>query len=171
MNTIGHVSADHKANQDLTVLNSGASVTYKENLTIGADFTYAGKSMYPANTPAYDLQELRTRPTPAWGFSTGVEYDWDRYQTGIYYQYATTQGDMADNGYIQLQYLGFGGSVKILKGLKLFGETMIYMDRNNHSDATIVAGGCGAGGVGGLDTNCKRNSSGAIFILGATLDF
>jgi hypothetical protein len=161
----GTVDGAHKANQDLAEVNSGMSLTYKENLTVGVDFTYAGTSLYPAETPAYNSTGTKTfAHNPQWGASIGVEYDWDRYQTGIYYQYATGQGDMNDVGYTQLQYLGFGGSVKVLKGLKVFTELMIFNDRNNHSNATITGGSCGS-------AFCKRESDGEIFVLGTSLDF
>ena len=118
-----------------------------------------------------------THPSnPTWGMSYGVEYDWDRYQIGADYQYATGQGDAADYGSIQLQYLEFGGSVQILKALKVFTDFALYDARNNHSDATIIGGGCGSGGANPFtgsasDNACRRNSTGAIAVIGTSLDF
>jgi hypothetical protein len=164
--TVGNNDATGPASSDLFAINSGASVTWKDSLIVGVDFTYAGNSFYAPNTPAWNATGTKAYAhNPAWGTSLGVQYDWDRYQTGIYYQYAVSQGDMSDNGYVQLQYLGFGGSAMVLKGLKIWTEVLFFNDRDNHSPATITGGAfCGS-------IQCRRSADGEIFLLGTSLDF
>lgn len=168
---VGVVNGGIKANSDLTEAVAGASVVWREALTVGGGFTYAGKSLYPSNTPVYLANgKAMGNSNPGWGASLGVEYDWDRYQVGAWYQFSTTQGDMNDEGYIQLHYVGVGAGMKILKGLKAYTEVMYHAERNNHSDTTdafsggsITNGSCGAA--------CKRSVSGMLFLVGTSLDF
>ncbi len=162
---VGRATANQKANSDLTEAVAGGSVVWREALTVGGGFTYAGRSLYPANTPTYNAYGKRFGSTnPGWGMSIGAEYDWDRYQVGTWYQYSTDQGDMNDVGYIQLHYVGVAAGVKILKDLKAYSEIMYHAERNNHSDATITGGGCG-------DSSCKRSVNGLLFLVGTSLDF
>lgn len=168
----GQATGGQKANSDLTEAVAGASLVWREALTIGGGFTYAGKSLYPSNTTAfYDNPACDgTRnckaghSNPGWGASFAMEYDWDRYQAGWWYQYSTNQGDFNDVGYVQVHYIGVMGGVQILKDLKAFSEVLFHAERNNHSDAVITGGGCGS-------TACKRNVSGVLFLVGTSLDF
>jgi hypothetical protein len=169
---VGIVNGGQKANSDLTEGVAGFSVVWRENLTIGGGLTYAGKSLYPAATPVYLANgKPNGKANPGEGASIGWEYDWDRYQIGGWYQWATDQGDMNDEGYIQLHYFGLGAGVKVLKGLKFYGEAVYHMERNNHSDTSDVASG-GAiqnGSCGSLA--CQRNVSGMLYLVGSSLDF
>jgi hypothetical protein len=181
---VGIATGGQKANSDLTEAVAGFSVVWRENLTIGGGLTYAGKSLYPANTPVYLANgKPNGKANPGEGASIGWEYDWDRYQIGGWYQWATDQGDMNDEGYIQLHYFGFGAGVKVLKGLKFYGEAVYHIERNNHSDGSdafssaaspggaIQSGAC-AGGAGSFaGAACMRNAHGMLYLVGSSLDF
>jgi hypothetical protein len=71
---------------------------------------------------------------------------------------------MNDSGYIQIHYIGLAAGMNILKDFKAWTEVMFHSDRNNHSDAAIAGGSCG-------DISCRRNDSGALFLIGTSLDF
>jgi hypothetical protein len=168
--SVGTATAAQKANSDLTEFVAGYSVVWREALTIGGGYTYAGKSLYPSNTPTFLATGARGgHSNPGWGTSIGVEYDWDRYQVGAWYQFSTDQGDMNNEGYIQLHYVGVAAGMKVLKGLKVYTEAMWHGERNNHSDQNnandvIHGGGCG-------DATCRRSVSGMLFLVGTSLDF
>jgi len=172
----GQSDAGHAANADYQQFQSGVAVTWNDSLTIGGEFDYDGKGMYPANSPAFycgptsaaggcsSTNGTRGNTNPNWGTSVSIEYDWDRYQVGAWAQHAQGQGDMNDVGYIQIDYVGVGAGVRILKGLKGYGEIVNFHDQNHHSDFDIVNGGCG-------DTACKRKVDGALIMTGLSLDF
>jgi hypothetical protein len=169
--SVGKATGGQKANSDLTEFVAGGSVVWREALTVGGGFTYAGKSLYPTNTPVFLANGLpKGKANPGWGGSIGVEYDWDRYQVGGWYQFSTDQGDMNDEGYIQLHYVGVAAGMKILKGLKAYTEVMFHAERNNHSDTTDAASG-GAITGGSCGAACKRSVSGLLFLVGTSLDF
>ena len=176
LGTYGQTDASRSANADYKQIQSGAQVTWNDSLTFGAEFDYDFKGMYPSNSPAFFCGPLTAAGTcsvtnnktgttnPNWGASVGLEYDWDRYQTGVWYQHAQGQGDMNDVGYIQIDYIGAGFGVRILKGLKVYGEVLNFHDQNHHSDLDVAQGGCG-------DSSCKKKVDGALLITGVTLDF
>ena len=169
--SVGTATGGQKANSDLTEAVAGASLVWREALTIGGGFTYAGKSLYPSNTPVFLANgKPQGHSNPGWGASFAMEYDWDRYQVGWWYQYSTDQGDMNDSGYVEVHYLGVMAGMNILKDFKAFTEVMFHAERNNHSDTTdtfsggsITNGSCGAA--------CRRNASGILFLVGTSLDF
>ncbi len=177
---IGQADSSHKANADENIFAVGGQAVWNGAITVGGTYTYQGKSFYPANSPVYDQYGHTHTTMPAQGFSVGAEYDWDRYQIGTWYQYTVAQGDATDYGYIQSNYIGLGGGIHILKGLKWFGEAVLYLDRNNHSAPAIFAGGCGGGGgntanfgggaVTGGDNACRRQSDGVVIATGLSMD-
>ena len=176
LGTLGQTNAGHAANADYVQLQTGAAVTWNDSLTIGAEYDNAFKGQYPSNSPAFYCgpsnaaggcsvtNGARGHTNGNWGASLGIEYDWDRYQVGAWYQYATGQGDFVDVGYEQLQYIGVGGGIRLLKGLKAYAEAMHFDTTNHHSDVAIVNGGCG-------DVSCHRHESGMLLISGIALDF
>jgi hypothetical protein len=176
LGTYGQTDATHAANADFEQINSGFAVTWNDALTIGSEFDYDFKGMYPSNSPAFwcgpataggtcSVTNNSTGHTnPNWGISIGAEYDWDRYQVGVWAQHAQGQGDFNDVGYIQIDYVGVGAGVRIFKGLKAYTEILNFHDQNHHSDVDIVNGGCG-------DASCKKIVDGDLFITGVTLDF
>jgi len=171
---VGLVNGGMKANSDLTEAVAGFSVVWREALTVGGGLTYAGKSLYPSNTPVYLANGTPNgKANEGEGASIGIEYDWDRYQVGGWYQWATDQGDMNDEGYIQLHYVGVAAGMKILKGLKAYTEVMYHAERNNHSDANSGGVGLGADAIhgGSCGAACKRSVNGLLFLVGTSLDF
>jgi hypothetical protein len=172
----GQTDASHAANADYQQLQTGAAVTWNDALTIGGEFDYDGHGMYPSNSPAFycgptsaaggcsTTNGTMGKTNSNWGASIGIEYDWDRYQVGAWAQHAQGQGDMNDVGYIQIDYVGVGAGVRILKGLKGYGEIVNFHDQNHHSDLDIAGGGCG-------DSSCKRKVDGAVLMTGISLDF
>lgn len=169
---VGIADGASKANSDLTEAVAGASLVWREALTVGGGFTYAGKSLHPAFTPVYLANGTPGgHSNPGWGASGGVEYDWDRYQVGAWYQYAVNQGDMNDEGYTEIHYVGVAAGMNILKDLKVYSEVMFHAERNNHSDTTDAASGGAITNGGCGSTACKRSVSGLLFIAGVSLDF
>ncbi len=162
----GYTYGQHRPNehlQDLFSIGTGANLTYKENFVVGVDYSNGFHSMYATkNIPA--------KMPNSEGWSTGFMYDFDRYRVGFYWQHAKGQGDFTvggstaagaipDRGSITLNYFNFGGSVNILKGLKLYNEEIVYNDTDNHSAADLAADGF------------RRHSSGVIVVFGMGLNF
>jgi predicted porin len=147
----------------------GTSVAKPINATIvGTQFSFAGVTWGIAYNWIGDSGYSTTvsqpggaRPVDSWGWSTGLEYDFGPWQTGVWYQYARSQGAFASNGQINLNYLGVGAGYTVAPGLKLFGEAFLYDDHNTHLTVAQAAALPGH----------PRNPHGQIYLIGTDLEW
>ena len=105
---------------DLHSLSGGVALTWHDDLTLAASFTYNG------NTGLQHRPGIAAGAADAYGYAFSANYNRGPWSVGGFYQAAKSEGDSAFRGRDALQALEFGGSYRFNTQVRLFSALYFY---------------------------------------------